>query len=203
MRKESALEISVVLPFADDEDVIGTACRRVAAHLREMGVGFEVLAIDEDSGDNSHAILTLLRAHIPELRIVAASGAGRGFDLGAGQARGRVLWLIEPRAAALTLAPVGRAYRRVVRGELDLAVVDRRFAVCHRTRCLPILQGARFSGFRRLTRRARGRRLQVESYEIGGSRPRIGRLGERPWQRLLEAFSPARSAPSGPDRSGW
>ena len=53
-------DVSVVVPFADDEDVIGTAVRRLASHLTEREISFEIIAVDEDSGDNSHAILALL-----------------------------------------------------------------------------------------------------------------------------------------------
>ena len=71
------VDVSVVLPFGDDEDVIGTAVRRVASHLREHGLSFELIAVDEDSGDNSHAVLALLRSDFGELRISHAAGRGR------------------------------------------------------------------------------------------------------------------------------
>jgi len=29
-------------------------------------MSFEILAVDEDSGDNSHAVLALLRAEVPD-----------------------------------------------------------------------------------------------------------------------------------------
>jgi hypothetical protein len=193
---QQPLEVSVVLPFADDEDVIGTAVRRVANHLREYGVSFEIIAVDEDSGDNSHAVLALLRKDLAELRIASAPGRGRGFAKGAQRARGHVLWLVEPRAALAPLAPFGRAYRRVCRGEHDLVVAGARFALCHRTHCLSVLESVRGLGVtyqRRLARRAMARKLGVEQQVLGGGRRR--RPTSRPWtSRVLEALAPSRIA---------
>ena len=189
----SSVDLSVILPFGDHEEVIGAACRRVAEHLRDQQVSFEIIAVDEDSTDNSHAILALLRREVPELRISAAA-IGRGYDVGAGQAKGRALLLIEPESAMSTVAAIGRAVRRVLRGELDLAVVEGRFAVAHRTQCLAALRGQRALDFRRLARRARSRGLEVETYHLGGSARTAPRLGEGRLFRLLEALSPARTA---------
>ncbi len=69
-------DVSVILPFGDDEEAVGIAVRGTGEHLRGLGLGFEILAIDEDSGDNSHAVLALLRAEVPELRVTHASGKG-------------------------------------------------------------------------------------------------------------------------------
>ncbi len=188
-------DVSVVMPFVDDEDVIGAAVRRLAAHLRECGRSFEIIAVDEDSGDNSHAVLALLRPNIPELRIASAVGRGRGYYAGAQRARGRLLWLVDPNSAMTPLAPFGRAYRRVARGELDLVAADHRFVVCHRTNTLPVIEGVRGSGAgyrRRLAKRAEARGLEVETLVIGGAR-RVNRgLGHAAVSWLFETIGPSR-----------
>src|SRR5512147_1492258 len=84
-------DVSVILPFGDDEEAVGIAVRRTAEHLRSLGMSFEILAIDEDSGDNSHAVLALLRAQVPELRVTHAPGRGRAVEIGAGRAQGTLL----------------------------------------------------------------------------------------------------------------
>lgn len=196
-------EVSVVLPFADDEDIIGTAVRRLAAHLEERGLAYEIVAVDEDSRDNSHAVLALLKPEVPALRISNAQGRGRGFACGAQRARGRLLWLIEPQAATSSpLSPFGRAYRRVSRGERDLVSVDQRFAVCHRLHCLPAIDGMRAGGWsfqRKLVKRANARDLVVDQQIVGGSRR--GRIANRQISRLLGRFAPARFARS--ERVFW
>jgi glycosyltransferase involved in cell wall biosynthesis len=188
-------DVSVVIPFADDEDVIGAAVRRLADHLREYGATFEIIAVDEDSGDNSHAVLALLRPNISELRIASAVGRGRGYYAGAQRARGRVLWLIDPNAAMTPLAPFGRAYRRVVRGELELVTVDHRFVVCHRTHTLRVIEGIRGSGHayrRRLAKRAEARGLAVETLVIGGASRGSRGLGHAAVSWLFDTIAPSR-----------
>lgn len=186
-----AVDVSVIVPFTDDEDVIGTACRRIADHLTELGLTFELLAVDEDSGDNSHAVLGLVRSSLPELRTVAGAQPGRGFALGAACARGRTLWLIEPDSAVRSLSAFGRAHGRVARGELELAVVQGRFAVAKRARVFGLLDSVvgRGSSFeRRLVRRAQRRSLTVEAYEVGGTHPGGTRLTDRLRWRLAWAL---------------
>lgn len=194
MQSSSTLDVSVVMPFADDEDHIGTACHRLARHLEELGLTFEILAVDEDSGDNCHAILGLVRGALPALRILSGVQPGRGYAAGIAAARGRTLWLIEPASAMRSLAAFGRAHRRVSRGELELAVVRGRFAVGKRSRLLGASSGAIGRGGvfeRRLVRRAQRRGIAVESYELGGAQPGGRRLGERLRGRLALALGAA------------
>jgi hypothetical protein len=201
MSRVPGYDVSVILPFSDHEDVIGAAVKRVAAHLREQELDFEILAIDEDSGDNAHAVLCLVRKDVPELRVVHAHGRARGFACGVARAQGRVLWLIDAESAAATLAPFGRAFRRVARGERDVVVVKNRFVICHRTRSLAALDGLRatpVSLARRVARRAQSRGLALEVQAIAGPAgdrnrisPRHGR--RRSWSGIFGALAAARS----------
>ena len=193
MQYHPALDVSVILPFGDDEEVIGTACQRVAQHLGALGLTYEIIAVDEDSGDNCHAILGLLRGALPELQVLCAAGAGRGFAAGAQAARGRTLWLLEPRSAIRSLAPFGRAHGRVSGGELDLVLVRGRFVVAKRARGIGFIEGLSGRGplfERRVLRRAQRRNLRTEAYEIGGMKP-SGRLGHRLRWRLALALGAA------------
>src|SRR5205085_8402008 len=113
MSESPRFDVSVVLPFGDDEEAVGIAVRRTAEHLRGLGVSFEILAIDEDSGDNSHAVLALLRADVPELRVTHAPGRGRGVDVGASRAQGTLLVVTTPDVASASLDGVGDACRRL------------------------------------------------------------------------------------------
>ena len=172
-------EISVVVPFADDEDSIGTAIQRLADHLRPLDLPFEILAVDEDSGDNSHAVLALLRAQVPELRVIHAPGRGRGADAGAARAQGRLLWIIDPDVALGTLAPVAPAIGDIVAGTVDAVVVHGHFVLCNRVRALPALtglRGSRDARRRRLARRMAAHGLRLDVQMIGpapAARPRL------------------------------
>src|SRR6188768_1641269 len=109
MSDSPRLHVSVVLPFGDDEEFVGIAVRRTAEHLRSLSLAFEILAIDEDSGDNSHAVLALLRAEVPELRVTHAPGRGRGVDVGAARAQGTLLAVATPDVASGSLDGIGDA----------------------------------------------------------------------------------------------
>lgn len=181
-------EISVVVPFADDEDSIGTAIQRLADHLRPLDLPFEILAVDEDSGDNSHAVLALLRAQVPELRVVHAPGRGRGADAGAARAQGRALWIIDPEVALVAgaLAPAAAAFAQIAAGAVDAVVVHGHHVIANRVRALPALVGLRARRDalrRRLARRmaAYGLRLDVQMIGAGPQPPR---------PRLFGLFAP-------------
>ena len=156
--------VSVILPFGDDEEAVGVAVRRTAEHLRGLGLTFEILAIDEDSGDNSHAVLALLRAEVPELRVTHAPGRGRGVEIGAARAQGALLLIATPDVASASLDGAGDAIRRLLAGEGDAEIALTRFTAVHRMRSLDAFRGARLAGAA-LHRRI-AKRLQVRSLSV-------------------------------------
>jgi hypothetical protein len=89
-------EISVILPFGQDEDHIATAVQALHKALKQSGRSFEILAIGEHSNDNSHALLRLLARDMSELRTLIAPYAG-AHDMGMDEAHGRGLcFLVSP-----------------------------------------------------------------------------------------------------------
>src|SRR5262245_63052950 len=143
MSETPRFDVSVILPFGDDEEAVGIAVKRTAEHLRGLSVSFEILAIDEDSGDNSHAVLALLRAQVPELRVTHAPGRGRGVDIGAGRAQGTLLLVATPDVASASLDGAGDACRRLLAGDGDAEVALSRFTVAHRVRAMLAVRSAR------------------------------------------------------------
>src|SRR5512142_1164776 len=119
MPESPRFDVSVILPFGDDEEAVGIAVKRTAEHLRGLGLTFEILAVDEDSGDNSHAVLALLRAQVPELRVTHAPARGRGVDAGAARAQGTLLLVSTPDVASASLDGIGEAIRRLLANEVD------------------------------------------------------------------------------------
>jgi len=164
MSEGARFDVSVILPFGDDEEAVGIAVRRTAEHLRGIGLSFEIIAIDEDSGDNSHAVLALLRAEVPELRVTHASGRGKGIDVGASRAQGTLLVVSTPDVASASLDGVGEACRRLLASDGDAEVALTRYTVAHRVRALAAFRGARLLGpamHRRLAKRLQVRNLVV------------------------------------------
>jgi hypothetical protein len=179
-------DVSVVLSFGDDEDIIGEAVHRVAAHLRAMELAFEIIAVDEDSGDNSHAVLALLRGQVPELRVMHAPVRGRGADTGIARAQGRVLWILDPAAAMAPLSSFAPAREQVLAEEADAVVARGRFTVAHRVRVMAAADGIRGTGdalHRRLSRRLAARGLRVDVQELTGRAPST--TGPRPLRLFL------------------
>jgi hypothetical protein len=158
-------DVSVVMPFGDDEEAVGIAVRRTAEYLRGVGVTFELLAVDEDSGDNSHAVLALLRADVPELRVTHAPARGRGVDAGTARAQGTLLLVITPDVAAASLDGVGDAIGRVLAEVGDAEIALGRFTVAHRVRSLAAFRGTRVVGaamHRRLSKRLQVNNLSIQ-----------------------------------------
>ncbi len=164
MSEGPRFDVSVILPFGDDEEFVGIAVRRTAEHLRGLGLSFEILAVDEDSADNSHAVLALLRGEVPELRVTHASARGRGIDVGAGRAQGTLLVVSTPDVASASLDGVGDACRRLLAGEGDAEVALTRYTVAHRIRALAAFRGARLLG--PAMHRRIAKRLQVGNLAI-------------------------------------
>ena len=182
MSETPRFDVSVILPFGDDEEAVGVAVKRTAEHLRGLGLSFEILAIDEDSGDNSHAVLALLRAEVPELRVTHAPGRGRGVDVGASRAQGTLLLVSTPDVASASLDGAGDACRRLLAGDGDAEVALARFTVAHRIRAMAAFRGARFVAaamHRRLAKRLQMRNLAVRVAGPSGAvvKSAVGRLG--------------------------
>jgi hypothetical protein len=157
-------DVSVIVPFGDDEEAVGMAIKRTAEHLRGTGVSFEILAIDEDSRDNSHAVLALLRAEVPELRVTHAPGRGRGVDVGAGRAQGTLVLIATPDVASASVDGAGDACRRLLAGDGDAEVALGQFTIAHRIRAMAAFRGARLAGaamHRRLSKRLQMLNLAV------------------------------------------
>jgi hypothetical protein len=181
MVESPRFDVSVILPFGDDEEAVGIAVRHTAQHLRGIDLKFEILAIDEDSGDNSHAVLALLRAEVPELRVTHAPGRGRGVDVGAGRAQGALLLVATPDVAAASLDGAGDACRRLIAGDGDAEVALARYTVAHRIRALAAFRGARLVGLAMHRRLAKRLQVQGLSVRIAGpsgvaARTAVGRL---------------------------
>jgi len=181
MSDSARYDVSVILPFGDDEEAVGIAVKRTAEHLRGLGLSFELIAVDEDSGDNSHAVLALLRAAVPELRVTNAPGRGRGVDIGVARAQGTLLLVSTPDVASAALDGAGDACRRLLAGEGDAEVALGRYTVARRIRALAAFRGARLIAsamHRRLAKRLQMRNLAVRITPPPGvaAKSAVGRL---------------------------
>lgn len=163
----SDVEISVVLSIRDDDDVVGHRVRSIAAHLRSLGLLFEIVAVNDGCRDNSFAILDLLSARVPELKLVRADAAGRSFLRGASEARGTVVVLCEA-SRPLYLAPLGWALGRLAAGR-EAVILRGRYIVARRLLALPVIVRATGPGL--LFERVFEQRARDLGIHVVGSRP--------------------------------
>ena len=170
MKQQTSPALSVVVAVREAEETIGRDVRRMADHLREAGVSFEILAVNDGCCDNSLAVLRLLAHQVPELRLCAGDARGRAFVRGAAEAQGTLLALVEAQHGALPLAALGWALTRLER-TTDAIVFRGRCVLARRLACLPVLVRARGRGdlYERSFERAAASGLVVE---VVGTRAR-------------------------------
>ena len=136
--KNHPMKLSVIVAVGDVEDSIGRDVRDLAAHLRERGLAFEILAVSDGSRDTSLTLLRFLCAEIPELSVIGLARSGRAFRRAVAHARGDavLLWQAD-RGMTFPHAMLGWAVSRLAR---KAAVVVRgRFVLVNRLSALPIL----------------------------------------------------------------
>lgn len=178
------VDVSVVLPFRDHEDKIGRACRNLADYFRTQNQTFEIVAVDQGSGDNSQSVLALLRREMPELRVMVGGGYGAGSQT----ARAELLVLASVTSVCTSVATsLHQALERVAESDVDMYLVSETVLVCRQSSCgkLIISNATRRAKCERdLLELARRRGLSVRSY---------GPLAQRPGHsvaRFLAAFMP-------------
>jgi hypothetical protein len=175
--------LSVIVAVRDVEDSVGRDVRVLAAHLRQRGLRFEILAYSDGSRDTSLALLRFLRAEIPELTILGGARTGRALRRAVVEARGEAVLLWEAdRGAPVPHAVLGWALSRLVRRAA--VVVRGRFLLAHRLRALPVLLHVTGRGDDyeiRFERQAC--RLGLDLEIVGQRRPRRGLLS--PVLRIL------------------
>lgn len=95
------LDLSFVLPLRNAERFVAALVRSVAAVGRSLAVGgnggprFEILALDERSGDNTLALLSLLHGQIAELRTVQDLPPGTALARGIKLAKGEIVVFVD------------------------------------------------------------------------------------------------------------
>jgi cellulose synthase/poly-beta-1,6-N-acetylglucosamine synthase-like glycosyltransferase len=165
--RSTSPEISVVLSIRADEEVVGHQIRTITSHLKALGRTFEIVAVNDGSRDNSLAMLELLAARTPGLRILRANASGRAFLRGASEARGSVVVLCEG-SQPLFLGALGWALGRLEAGR-EAVILRGRYIVARRLLTLPIIVRATGPGL--LFERVFEQRAQDLGIDIIGSRP--------------------------------
>ena len=95
---EARLALSVVVPVYNEIENVAALVERVRSTLDEIGMTWEILAIDDGSNDGTSERLDELAAHESRLRVlhfVANCGQSAGLDAGFKHARGDLVALLD------------------------------------------------------------------------------------------------------------
>ncbi|MBI2871165.1 MAG: glycosyltransferase [Candidatus Omnitrophica bacterium] len=85
--QEPCIELSVVMPAYNEGERLAGNITETVKVLRGMGMSFEVVVVDDGSGDETWRLLGEMRGRIPELVAIR-----QGMNLGKGQALKKGFW---------------------------------------------------------------------------------------------------------------
>lgn len=160
------IDVSVIVPMRDLEKRVAPIVRAAAKieplvtrEEDDAPAAFEILALDQRSGDNTLSVLSLLHGQIHNLRTLQDLDPGTAIRRATKVARGRV-WLVidrevDPELAAWGIGQVFRGQRAaIVPGEI--LVIDRALGLT----VLSDLSGGLVSAQRAVSRYLRGQNTQ-------------------------------------------
>ena len=93
-----SVELSLVVPAYNEQEVIPELLRRVEAALRNSGKSFEVIIVDDGSTDGTPRLLGEAMSSLPWLRVLRMSrngGQSAAFDAGFKAARGGIIATVD------------------------------------------------------------------------------------------------------------
>ena len=89
------LDLTVVVPVYDEEDVLPLLVERLRPVADGWGVTYEVLCVDDGSTDSTPVLLQRIRHAWPQVRVVRLrANAGHQAAISAGLARARGRWVV-------------------------------------------------------------------------------------------------------------
>lgn len=97
-KQNRGLDLSVVIPIYNEEENIPCLLERLRDALKQLGMRYEMIAVDDGSRDNGAAVLKRYAAEIPELKIVRLrrnSGQAAAIMAGLERATGEVIVTID------------------------------------------------------------------------------------------------------------
>jgi len=172
---KKAPELSLLIAFSDCEESVGREIQCAAAHLRALGRPFEIVAVNDGSKDNSVAVLQLLGASVPEMRLICRDCTGRAFARAVAEARGAlfVLASCSGRAGLGPWAGLGWGLSRLQAGH-EAVVFRSRYILARRQSCAGRLSKLRGSSvpYVRFERAFEREAFDLAVAVVGGTRMR-------------------------------
>lgn len=91
---DATLDLSVVCPFYNEEQIIGEAIETLLDGLEKLDVKWELIVVNDGSRDGSRAVAAEIAERRPNLRVLSYPrnrGRGNALKTGLDQARGEVI----------------------------------------------------------------------------------------------------------------
>jgi glycosyltransferase involved in cell wall biosynthesis len=92
--KDPAVEVSVVIPAMDEEQTIEELYKNISEVLEEQGKGFEIIFVDDGSGDKTYAQMKKLcdaDSRVRAVKFLKNFGKSAAYAAGFERARGRTI----------------------------------------------------------------------------------------------------------------
>ncbi len=90
---DTALPLSVVVPVFNEQDNVAPLVGEIVAALRGV-TAFEIVYVDDRSGDGTHDVLMRLKGEVPELRVLRhATQSGQSTAIRNGVKAARGAWI--------------------------------------------------------------------------------------------------------------
>jgi glycosyltransferase involved in cell wall biosynthesis len=121
--RENGLELSIIVPLYNERDNVEPLCHAIVSAVRPLGLGFEVLLVDDGSRDDTFSVAAALPARYSEIRVLRLrrnSGQTAAMAAGIEHAEGRILVTMDgdlqndPADIPLFLEKVAEGYDIVV-----------------------------------------------------------------------------------------
>ena len=88
MTNNTGIDLSVVVPMFDEEDVLPIFLSRVRTALDQLDISYEVVAVDDGSRDDTARLIESARSTWPQLRLIRLlRNSGHQAAIGAGLER--------------------------------------------------------------------------------------------------------------------
>ncbi|WP_414631116.1 glycosyltransferase family 2 protein [Achromobacter insolitus] len=97
-RAENAIQISIVIPFLNEQDVLPICHSKLKEILGELALPYEIVFVDDGSTDRSVLFLTALIQRDPRVRVVRLSrnfGKEAAMSAGLAHARGEAVIMLD------------------------------------------------------------------------------------------------------------
>ena len=120
----NAIDLSVVVPMFNEQEIIPRTIREIVKELTPLAIAWELVLVDDGSGDDTLAICRRAQNEDPRIRVVTyPHNRGRGYALRTGfqVARGGTVVTID---ADLSYSPehISLIWRELGKGEADIVI---------------------------------------------------------------------------------